>query len=83
MLNADHKWNLKRRIRKSSSSLYLSAVGTDRDESLQFYYPPDIANNKVYVIENGNKRVQVLNSNLSFHRLFGESGSGKENLVKT
>ena len=34
-------------------------------------------NNKVYVVDNGNNRIQVLNSDLTFSSTFGKQGNGK------
>ena len=60
---------------------FLTSVGTGGNEPLQFYSPNDIGfnvtNNKVYVVEWGNHRIQVLNSDLTFSGTFGEEGSGK------
>ena len=70
------------RIQKfTAKGQFLSAVGTRGEGPLQFSYPRGIAfnaaNNKVYVAENGNERVQVLNSDFSFYHMFRKSGSGK------
>ena len=63
----------------TANGQFLSAVGTKGEGPLQFNSPTDIAfnaaNNKVYVIEKGNDRVQVLNSDLSFCHVFGEINS--------
>ena len=60
---------------------FLSAVGTWGSGHLQFSYPTGIAfntsNNKVYVVDTWNCRVQVLNSDLTFSSTFGKQGSGK------
>ena len=60
---------------------FLSAVGTCGSGPLQFSYPTGIAfntsNNKVYVVDTWNCRVQVLNSDLTFSSTFGKQGSGK------
>ena len=60
---------------------FLTAVGTHGDGPLQFKYPSGIAwntyNNKVYVADTINHRIQVLNSDLTFLSTFGKSSSGK------
>ena len=61
----------------SSEGQFVTSVGT----GLQFSYPSGIAfgasNNKVYVTDAYNDRIQVLNSDLTFSSTFGRSGSGK------
>ena len=51
------------------------------DGPLKFKHPSGIAfnskNSKVYVTNTGNHEIQVLNSDLTFHKRFGEEGSGK------
>ena len=63
---------------------FFAAVGTEGNGSLQFSYPVDVAynikNRMVYVVEWGNCRVQVLNSDLTFSSTFGKAGSGKGQL---
>ena len=58
---------------------FLTAVG--KYGSGQFRDPTDIAfntiNNKVYVVDSSNHRIQVLNSDLTFSSTFGKQGSGK------
>ena len=60
---------------------FLATVGTYGSGPLQFSLPSGIAfntrNNKVYVVENSNNRVQVLNSDLTFASTFGKLGNGK------
>ena len=60
---------------------FLAAVGTRGIGPLQFNGPTDIAfntsYNKVYLMDNGTHRVQVLNSDLTFSSTFGKKGSGK------
>ena len=60
---------------------FLSAIGTKGKKHLKFYKPTDVAfnagNNKVYVVDWGNNRIQVLNSDLSFCGTFGKEGDGK------
>ena len=67
------------RIQKcTAEGQFLAAVGSG---PLQFSHPTDIAfntsNNRVYVMDNGNHRVQVLNSDLTFSSTFGKQGNGK------
>ncbi len=56
-------------------------MGTEGSGPLQFSYPTDVAfnvrNNKVYLVENDNHRVHVLNSDLTFSSTFGKRGNGK------
>ena len=63
---------------------FLAAVGTEGNGSLQFSYPTGVAynikNRMVYVVDWGNCRVQVLNSDLTFSSTFGKAGSGKGQL---
>ena len=58
-----------------------SCRGRKGSGPLQFGCPTDIAfntiNNKVYVVDNRNNRIQVLNSDLTFSSTFGKQGSGK------
>ena len=60
---------------------FLAAVGTKGSGHLQFRCPTDIvfntSNNKVYLMDYGNYRVQVLNSDLTFSSTFGKQGNGK------
>ena len=71
------------RIQKfTAGGQFLAAVGTyTRGCRLQFFYRADIAynakNRMVYVVNYGNHRVQVLNSDLAFSSTFGKNGSGK------
>jgi len=59
---------------------FLTAVGTEGSGPLQFDNPIDItlhaSNNKVYVVDRNNFRVQILNSDLTFTRTFGKDGIG-------
>ena len=65
--------------RFTSEGQFLTSVGTKGSGHLQFSYPTGIAfnasNNKVYVTDAD--RIQVLNFDLTFSRIFGKSGSGK------
>ena len=70
------------RIQKfTASGQFLCAVGTQGKGPLQFNRPMYIAfnvtNNRIYVTENENFRVQVLNSDLTFSNTFGRKGSGR------
>ena len=60
---------------------YLTAVGTKGSGPIQFNDPYDVTfnatNNKVYVVDHLNHRVQVLNSDFTFSRTFGKKGSGE------
>ena len=60
---------------------FLAAVGTEGSGPLQFSYPTNISfnasNNKAYVMDYRNDRVQVLNSDLTFSSTFGKQGNGK------
>ena len=69
------------RIQKfTASGQFLCAVGTQGEGPLQFNRPMYIAfnatNNKIYVTDYKNFRVQVLNSDLTFSNTFGRKGSG-------
>ena len=74
-------WNNHRIQKFTSDGQFLTAVGTHGNSPLQFYHPRGITvnsnNNKVYVADEGNNRVQVLDSNLTFSSTFGEKGSGE------
>ena len=56
--------------------------GTEGNGPLQFAYPTGVAlnstNNKLYIGDSSNHRIQVLNSDLTFSSTFGKKGSGKE-----
>ena len=69
-------------IRKySPEGQLLASVGTGGTGPLQFNDPRDIAintkNNKVYVADCVNHRIQVLNSDLTFSTTFGKKGHDK------
>ena len=73
-------WN--HRIQKFTvEGKFLTTMGTEGSGRLQFKDPHGITfntnNNKVYVADRENNRIQVLNSDLTFSRTFGKSGSGK------
>ena len=58
---------------------FIASVGSRGSRQLQFYTPLAIAynhtNNRVYVCDNGNHRITILNYNLTFHGSFGSRGS--------
>ena len=60
---------------------FLAAAGTKGSGPLQFNQPISVAvsstNDKVYVADSNNHRIQVLNSDLTFSSSFGKKGSGK------
>ena len=62
----------------TNHGLFLASVGT---KSLQFRSPRDVAfnthNKKVYVVDNENNRIQVLNSDLTFSNIIGEKCGSK------
>ena len=59
---------------------FIEAVGTQGGKPLQFSDPVGIAinrrNKKIYVCDNANSRVQILNHDLTFSGSFGSRGSG-------
>ena len=61
---------------------FVTIVGKVGKQVLQFWYPSGItfnaSNGKVYVMDRGNSRCQVLNSDLTFFSTFGMTGTGKE-----
>ena len=70
-------------IRKySPEGQLLASVGTGGAGRLQFSQPRDIAintvNNKVYVADCLNNRIQVLNSDLTFSTTFGKPGHSQQ-----
>ena len=65
------------RIQKfTAEGQFITAVGTNGSGPLQFNEVEDIAintsNNKVYVVDNYNHLIQVLNSNLTFSNTIGK-----------
>ena len=73
-------------IRKySPEGQLLTSVGTKGTGPLQFNRPEDTAfntrNNKVYVADSNNNRIQVLNSDLTFSTTFGKQGEGKKQFI--
>ena len=74
--------NDNHRIQKfTAKGWFLTAVGTKGSGPLQFNGVQDIAintsNNKVYVVDMINNRIQVLNSDLTFSNTFGTFGRNK------
>ena len=72
-------------IRKfSPEGKLLTTVGTYGSGRLQFSEPRDIAvnstNNKVYIADAKNHRIQVLDTDLSFSAIIGEQGNGEGQL---
>ena len=67
------------RIQKfTAKGQFLTAVGTKGSGLLQFFFPTDIAiSDKVYVVDSGNYRVQILKPDLTFSFTFGKKGSHK------
>ena len=70
------------RIQKfTNDGQFLTSVGTKGTGPLQFGNPRDVAfnthNKKVYVVDNGNDRIQVLNSDLTFSNIIGEEDGSK------
>ena len=70
------------RIQKfTTTGEFFTAVGTKGSGPLQFNRPSDVTfnatNNKVYVVDQFNNQVQVLNSDFTFSNTFGKEGSGK------
>ena len=80
ILIADHG---NYRIQKfTAEGQFLTAVGTEGSELLQFSNVVDITinaiNNKVYVVDKENNCVQVLNSDLTFSSTIGKEGGQGE-----
>ena len=72
----------KHSIRKySPRGKLLASVGSEGTGKLRFKGPSGIAvnttNNKVYIADRVNHRIQVLNSDFTFSAAFGENGRGK------
>ena len=70
------------RIQKfTAEGQFLTAVGTKGSGPLQFDQLGDIAintsNNKVYVVDNGNSRIQILNTDFTFSNTFEKQGNNK------
>ena len=73
--------NKHRILKFSADGQFLTVVGSEGSNPLQFSEPRGIAvnksSNKVYVVDTENNRVQILNSDLTFSSTFGQKGSGK------
>ena len=74
------------RIQKfTAEGQFLAAVGTKGSRPLQFDEVEDIAintsNNKMYVVDTSNYRIQVLNSDLTFSNTFGKRGENKGEFI--
>jgi DNA-binding beta-propeller fold protein YncE len=70
------------RVQKfTAEGRFLSTVGTRGTGVLKFSWPTDIAfnpiNRRIYVVDNFNNNVQVLNPDLSYSSTFGTTGSAK------
>ena len=70
------------RIQKfTNDGQFLASVGTKGTGPLQFSSPRDVTfnthNKKVYVVDNANDRIQVLNSDLTFSNIIGEKRGSK------
>ncbi len=63
---------------------FIGVVSSNGEWPLCFKTPRDISHNKkdnrLYVCDDGNYRIQVLETNLTFCRAFGEAGSGNGQL---
>ena len=73
------------RIQKfNSTGGFIASVGTHGSNPLQFSHPVGIGfnkkNDKLYVCDQSNNRVQVLETNLTYHSSFGSQGSGNGQL---
>ena len=68
----------------TSDGLLIIKVGKKGHKALEFYSPVGLAVHphswKVYVADNGNHRVQVLNPDFTFSHTFGEYGTGNDQL---
>ena len=64
----------------------LAQVGSRGSEDLQFRHPTGITcnpiNDRIYVTDFDNHRIQVLNPDLTFHSTFGEYGSGPGQFIR-
>ena len=76
----------KNRISKYSiSGTFIVSVGKKGNGQMQFHKPGDItfntSNHKVYVVDTGNLRVQILNSDLTFSSTFGKKGDDEGQFI--
>lgn len=73
---------LNHRVQKyTAEGQFITSVGTKGSGCLQFFSPINITlgtdKKKIYILEEENNRVQVLNSDLTFSSKFGGIGRGK------
>ena len=63
----------------TAGGYFIKEVGTNGSGPLQFDFPSDVAsaNDKLYVVDGNNHRIQVLNSDLTLFNTFGSKGSHK------
>lgn len=71
-----------RRVQKfTSKGIFLASVGRSGSGILQFSEPDGIAvhpiNRKIYIVDNNTHRIQILNPDLTFCKVFGKEGNGK------
>ena len=76
------------RIQKfTSAGKFITAVGSKGNKPLEFNDPFGITihplNNKVYVADSLNHRIQILNPDLTFSSNFGSNGSGNGQFQST
>ena len=75
-------WGNDRIQKFTSGGQFITAVGAKGNKPLQFSSPVGISinprNKKVYVADNCNHRIQILNSDLTYSSSFGSRGSGNE-----
>ena len=74
------------RVQKfSSDGKFIASVGTRGSSPLQFNSPVGIGfskkNGKLYLCDEGNYRIQILETNLTYHSSFGYWGSGNGQLA--
>ena len=70
------------RIQKfTSEGKFITAAGRLGTNPLEFDFPVGIGihphTKKMYIMENKNHRIQILNPDLSFHKMFGSHGKGE------
>ena len=61
------------------------SIGSKGSQPLQFCHPTDVAvhhNNKIYVVDSGNNRIQVLNADYTYSHCFGSNGAQPGEFVK-
>ena len=69
-------------LKFTAEGRFLTSVGArGTGHVLQFIHPTDLAfnvsNNKIYVVDDGNNCIQILNSDLTFFSAFGKAGNGR------